>query len=149
MVAPAYVVPLSVIVVVTGSILTGCSTPVAVQAPALTSQCEPILAAAPIRVLGELQRETAPSDAAALAWGDPPIVLVCGVDVAIAPDAQVLEVNGVAWVAQESADGTIFSTVESDPAVQIRVPATYRPEADVLTELNAAISAGTRASDMS
>lgn len=149
MVAPAYVVPLATFVIVTGGMLTGCATPVAVQAPNLTSQCEPIVAAAPIRVLGELQRETTPTEAAALAWGDPPIVLVCGVDFSREPDAQVLEVNGVAWVAQESPDGTIFTTVEPDPVVQVRVPAAYRPEADVLTELDAAISAGRRASGMS
>ena len=66
----------------------------------------------------------------------PPIVLVCGVEVSVVPGAQVFEVNGVAWSAESSDVGTVFTSVDSEPAVQVRVPVAYRPEADVLLEMD-------------
>jgi len=147
-VAPAYVASVTISAIIAGSALatlgslSGCSRPVAVQAPDISSTsgaCEPILGAAPIRLLGELQRETTPADAAALAWGDPPIVLACGVQFDVPPDAQILEVDDVAWVAQSDDAGTVFTTFEADPVIQVRVPAAYRPEVEALTELSALV----------
>jgi Protein of unknown function (DUF3515). len=137
-VAPAYVVR-SAAIASLSLLLIGCSRPVDVQAPRIDESCEPILAAAPINILGELQRETTPADAAALAWGDPPIVLACGVRFDVPPDAQILEVDGVAWVAQSDDAGTVFTTFEADPVIQVRVPAAYRPEVQALTELSALV----------
>jgi len=137
-VAPAYVVR-SAAIASLSLLLIGCSRPVDVQAPRIDESCEPILAAAPIDILGELQRETTPADAAALAWGDPPIVLACGVRFDVPPDAQILEVDGVAWVAQSDDAGTVFTTFEADPVIQVRVPAAYRPEVQALTELSALV----------
>lgn len=101
----------------------------------MSAECQDVLTNAPIRLLGELQRETTPSDAAAIAWGDPPIVLTCGEQSAIAPDSQVIEVNGIDWAVQSSNSGTVFTTYQSSPTVQLRVPVTYRPEIDALSEL--------------
>jgi Protein of unknown function (DUF3515). len=137
-VAPAYVVR-SAAIASLSLLLIGCSRPVDVQAPRIDESCEPILAAAPINILGELQRETTPADAAALAWGDPPIVLACGVRFDVPPDAQILEVDGIAWVAQSDDAGTVFTTFEADPVIQVRVPAAYRPEVQALTELSALV----------
>jgi Protein of unknown function (DUF3515). len=137
-VAPAYVVR-SAAIASLSLLLIGCSRPVDVQAPRIDESCEPILAAAPINILGELQRETTPADAAALAWGDPPIVLACGVRFDVPPDAQIIEVDGVAWVAQSDDAGTVFTTFEADPVIQVRVPAAYRPEVQALTELSALV----------
>lgn len=151
MVAPAYVVGFATtgILAALAFTLTGCSRPVAVQAPPTTEECEPALAAAPISVLGELQRETTPPDAAAIAWGDPPIVLACGVVREVPPNAQVVEVNGVAWVAQTSDDGTVFTTLEAKPSLEVRVPGQYRPEIEVLTELAGVVTEGAATSGVS
>lgn len=137
MVAPAYVLGYATtgMLAALTMLLAGCSRPVAVQAPDVTQECEPLLAAAPISVLGQLQRETTPANAAAIAWGDPPIVLACGVLVEVAPDAQVVEVDGVAWIAQSSDAGTVFTTADTSPTVQVRVPESYRPEIEALNEL--------------
>jgi hypothetical protein len=139
-VAPAYVASVALGVIVTGSVLGGCARPVAVQGPSVSPACEPVLAAAPIRVLGELQRETTPADTAALAWGEPPIVLVCGVEIDVPADAQIIEVDQVAWVAQSNDAGTVFTTFEAEPAIQVRVPAAYRPEVQALADLGDSIS---------
>lgn len=120
--------------------MAACSAPVSVQAPSMTSRCEDILSDTPIRLLGELQRETTPRDAAAIAWGDPPIVLACGVDDSTPPDAQVITVDGVDWVAEQSDAGTIFTTFGREPTLQVRVPAEYRPEVDAVAELTPSLS---------
>ncbi|MGA0208635.1 MAG: hypothetical protein ACO3YU_02620 [Candidatus Nanopelagicales bacterium] len=119
--------------------LTSCSRPVAVQAPTLGPGCESIMAAAPIRLLGELQRETSPRNAAAIAWGDPPIVLVCGVARSTLPDAQVIAVDGVEWIAESTDAGTVFTTLVGDPVLQVRVPVDYRPEIDALAEITSVL----------
>lgn len=142
MVAPAYVVRVVGFGLAIGVAVTGCSRAVSVQAPPVSADCEQVLAAAPIRVLEELQRETTPAEAAAVAWGDPPIVLVCGVQVEVAPDAQVIEVNGVEWVAQVVEEGSVFTSFRTAPTIQVRVPAAYRPEAEVLTDLADIVSEG-------
>jgi len=93
------------------------------------------LAAAPIRLLGELQRETTPREAAAVAWGDPPIVIVCGIEFETPPDAQVLTIEGIDWVAEMTEAGSVFTTVSTQPTVQVRVPVAYRPEIDAVVEI--------------
>lgn len=113
----------------------GCARPVAVDAPPRSDECAETLASTPIRILGELQRETSPADVSAVVWGDPPIVLVCGIDSSIPADAQVINVNGIDWVAQTSTEGTVFTTFDRSPTLQMRVPSAYRPEAEALTEL--------------
>lgn len=142
MVWSAYVLR-STLPVITAAIaiglLTSCSRPVAVQAPPVSADCASLLSAAPIRLLGELQRETTPRDAAAIAWGNPPIVFVCGVSAPIAADAQVITIEGVDWVAEQTQQGTVFTTLDFQPTLQIRVPAAYRPEIDAVADVTPAL----------
>ena len=101
----------------------------------MTDECASIVSRAPIRLLGQLQRETNPADLAAVAWGDPPIVLVCGVDHTRPPDAQVITVGDVDWVAESTDAGTVFTTLDAKPTLQLRVPVHYRPEIDAVSEI--------------
>ena len=135
MIAPAYVLRGALIVTVSAIALSACSRPVAVQAPGTSAACESFLSAAPIRLLGELQRETTPKEAAAIVWGDPPIVLVCGIDHDAPPDAQVITIEDVDWVAEETDAGTVFTTLSLTPTIQMRVPVDYRPEIDAVVEI--------------
>ena len=113
-----------------------------VDAPPTSSACEQILANTPIKLLGQLQRETQPSDAAAVAWGDPPIVLACGVEPITSPTAQVVAVDSIEWIASPVGenDGTVFTTVDTSPVLQVRVPAAYRPEIDAVVDITATLS---------
>ena len=122
-------------------VLSGCSTAVVVDAPPTSSACEQVLADAPIKLLGQLQRETQPSDAAAVAWGDPPIVLACGVEPITSPTAQVVAVDSIEWIASPIGenDGTVFTTVDTAPVLQVRVPAAYRPEIDAVVDITATL----------
>lgn len=123
--------------------LAACSSAVSVQAPAVSEPCEAVLAGAPISLLEELQRETTPVAAAAIAWGDPPIVMACGVDSRITANAQVIALEGVEWIAENTEDGTVFTTFNRTPVVQLRVPSKYRPEIDAVSGLNALIDEST------
>jgi hypothetical protein len=87
-----------------------------------------------------------------VAWGDPPIVLVCGISTSPAPDAQVITIDGVDWITEESEAGTIFTTAPSaarsdatnpNPTLQLRVPAHYRPEVNAVVELTSKIASQT------
>jgi hypothetical protein len=120
--------------------LAACSRPVAVQAPSMGPACETVMAQAPIRLLGQLQRETSPRDAAAIAWGDPPIVLVCGVQRSTPIGAQVIAVDGVEWIAEPTDAGTVFTSLAGDPVLQLRVPVNYQPEIDAVAEITTALS---------
>lgn len=79
----------------------------------------------------------------AAAWGDPPIVLRCGVP---HPDglkrsSPCLEIEDVGWFSQERADGYVFTTIGRGTYVEVRVPAAYAPESGALVDLGRAIEA--------
>jgi hypothetical protein len=86
--------------------------------------CRRALADAPATVLG---RPRTPLDVrGALAWGDPQIVLRCGLSAPGPTTAQCLEVNGVDWVIDDpDADPVVFTLFGRSPAVDVSVPAAY------------------------
>jgi hypothetical protein len=75
------------------------------------------------------------------AWGDPPIVVRCGVSVpsALRPDSQLVTVNGVDWLPEQTDAGYRFTTVGRLANVEVTVPATYAPEGDALVDLAGSI----------
>ncbi|WP_164519533.1 DUF3515 domain-containing protein [Nocardioides ferulae] len=106
--------------------------------------CESVLDALPDRLADHEEREVRPDGALARAYGDPAIVVVCGVgepegfDVGSACE----EANGVGWYFPESqfddqdAD-IVLTAVDHTPRMQVLVPGDYRPEgvAAVLAQL--------------
>lgn len=121
--------------------LTACSGAVDVEPPAPSgpalAACQDLLDSLPKSVADQDRRDIRPSDALAAAWGDPAIVLRCGVvePAALTPDAQLVEVNGVAWLAQELTAGYRFTTAERAVFVEVDVPDDYAPEGAVLVDL--------------
>ncbi len=88
------------------------------------------------------------------AWGDPPIVLRCGVGTP--PDYELFSacqrVAGVDWYAPEDqiADqGTevVLTTIGRSPAVEVTVPAELRPPDGVLVDLAPALRARSRVTE--
>ena len=76
-------------------------------------------------------------DRLAGAWGDPPIILRCGVEkpAALKPDSQCHEVNNVGWLAEEQPDGWLFTTIGRKYYVSVEVPSDYDPAADALADV--------------
>lgn len=82
----------------------------------------------------------------AASWGDPRIVLRCGVatPAAYRPESELVVVDDVSWLAEEQESGYTFTAVGRTPQVEVYVPSTYAPEVNPLVDLAEAITAGTR-----
>jgi hypothetical protein len=146
-------------VALVGTLAVGCSSDVEITAPGPTgiavSQCRDLISQLPGHVAGQDARGVTPSDAPAAAWGDPAIVLRCGVDrpPALRPDSSCFVVNGVGWLTTQ--DGrplsgdepvtgeVVFTTIGRSAYVEVTVPPAYQPPADALVDLSSAISAAT------
>lgn len=89
-----------------------------------------------------VRRDHEPAISTAATWGSPPIVLRCGVPLPAEyrSDAQLFEVNEVAWLAVEGEGGYFFTTVDRVAHVEVAVPDDYTPEAAALADLAAAIT---------
>jgi Protein of unknown function (DUF3515) len=129
--------------------LAGCADePVTLDSPPTSTEdlaaCEEFLDDLPRRLAGEEKRKVNPAAALGRAWGDPAIVVRCGVDVPAEFDqTSACEVaDGVGWFVPEAqiedqdAD-LVFTAVGYRPIVSTSVPADYRPEgsAAVIAEL--------------
>ena len=127
-------------------LVAGCAGPVQVAEPTLDppgrATCDAVLAALPDQVLESTTRPTRPG-VLSRAWGDPAIVLRCGVPdpPGLTPTSECVEVNGVGWFREQAEGGTLFTTIGRAVAVEVGVPAGYAPEVDVLVDLAAAIDA--------
>ena len=84
----------------------------------------------------------------AAAWGDPQIVLRCGMATpsAYRPESQMVVVNDVAWLPEEQEKGYLFTAVGRTPQVQVWVPDTHSPEINPLVDIAETMKAQTQVS---
>jgi hypothetical protein len=110
--------------------------------PGADEACAGLLEDLPEVVADAVTRDIEPAELPAAAWGQPPIVLRCGVGLPpeYQPDAILTEIDGVAWLPAEGIGGSFFSTVDRDPIVEVAVPDDYDP-ATVLGDLGPTIAA--------
>lgn len=125
----------------------GCSSVVGVIPPAdvdpATAQvCADFVDALPDTVSGQASQETDPPSPLTAAWGDPVIVVRCGVErpAALEPSSQLTSVNGVDWFVEELTGGYLFTTYGRQAYVEVTVPNDYSPEIGAVTELSAAVA---------
>jgi len=112
--------------------------------------CEALVEDLPGRVSDQPRRETEGNPLGA-AWGDPAIVLRCGVGTPSGYDkfAACQVANGLGWfvpdgeIADQS-DDLVMTTIERSPRVEVVVPAEHRPPAAVMVDLAEAIKQHTR-----
>ena len=118
-------------------LLAGCGGAVEVDAPDLSAtereRCDALLDDLPEELFGQERREVDPADAPAAAWGDPPVVLLCGVDTPEEYDqfAACSPIGGAGWFMPDSQlrerTGPVEITAMSHtPRVQLVVPAEQR-----------------------
>ena len=137
------------------ALLVGCSSdlgPVEVDAPPPAPQdrdpCRRLLGSLPELVADQEARSVAPDDALAAAWGDPAIVLTCGVG---RPEgfkriSTCTTVNGVDWfIPEEQLDVSepvdlTMTTVNREQYVEVRLPAEYWPPATALADLSGPVA---------
>jgi hypothetical protein len=130
--------------------------PVDVAAPPSGSAaaCAALAGGVPATLLKKEAREVSPADAGA-AWGDPAVVLSCGVEMPkeFTPGASCEEINGVGWYvptdqfADDRLDLTLY-TIGRSPTVRVEIPSDYRGDvaftADALSTLAPAIKKHTK-----
>lgn len=112
--------------------------------------CPALLAALPSRVADQPRRRTSGTTYAA-AWGSKAIVLRCGVGRPADYDkfSACQRANGVDWfvpekVMEDQSADVVMTTIGRSPAVEVRVPASYRPATAPMVDLAKAIRAHTR-----
>ena len=130
--------------------LAGCARSVAVPPPtpsptgSSARECAQLWAALPGTLEGQSRRATEPDGVTTTAaWGDPPIVLRCGVGRPedMAPTSEAVEIDGVAWFPQELTAGYRFTTTGLGTRVEVTVPDAYAPETGPLVDLSPVIAA--------
>ncbi len=109
-------------------------------------ECADLVDALPRLVLQQEAREVEPADAPAAAWGDPAVVLRCGVErpVQLEPSSPCLIANHVGWLADEGGDSVVvFTTIGRSTYVEVTVPTVYEQPGGALAELAPAVSSST------
>ncbi len=129
----------------------GNAVPVAVPAAASKSaqaQCAALTKAAPQSVDNEKRRDTHPASPLTAAWGNPAIILRCGV-----PEPEILRpgsktynptadegyFNGVAWLIEKTTDGYRFTAAQRAVYVEVDVPSAYSPQTNAVIDLSPAV----------
>jgi Protein of unknown function (DUF3515) len=124
--------------------------PVEVAAPEqsepTTRACEELVDALPDEVDGVERREVEPDTGTTAGWGDPAIVLHCGVPEP--PGFNELSAcqitNGVAWwIPDEQITGQavdiVMTTIGRSPGVEVSIPAEHFPPAETMVDLAGAV----------
>ncbi len=129
-----------------------------VDAPPLSGSdaqaCATLVEALPDAVSDQPVRSIESDDGYAAAWGDPAIVLRCGVPAPEGFDefASCHVANGVGWFVPEDQVGNqdadvVMTTIGFEQNVEVVVPARYRPPAAVMVDLAAPINQSIREPD--
>ncbi|RKN38815.1 DUF3515 domain-containing protein [Streptomyces hoynatensis] len=117
---------------------------------AAAEACRALAGALPDRVADRGRAELDEDSPYVAAWGDPAIVLRCGVprperltpgSETYDPASDAVAVNDVSWLLEEQSDGIRFTTTERRVFVEVTVPDDYAPEVNPLLDLAAAVDA--------
>jgi hypothetical protein len=99
--------------------------------------CPDFMASLPDTLAGEERREVTGGDDRVAAWGDPAIVLTCGVPqpADFTRTSTCIEANGTGWFVPDSiltsddqSRDVTMTAVGFRPRVEIRLPGDYRPD---------------------
>jgi hypothetical protein len=105
--------------------------PITVAAPpsnaAAEAPCAQVLSALPVKLgpLAPRAVHTEPDSPFVVAWGDPPVVLRCGVarPAALTPgSSELVFLLGVYWLPVQEKSSTVFTSVDRSVYVEVRVP---------------------------
>ena len=109
--------------------------------PVAAAACTRMATALPDQVRGQSRRTVEPTSDQTAAWGDPPIVLTCGVPrpPELQAETTLLTVDGVDWFVQPLTRGTRFTSTGRVAYVRVEVPEDYTSASDSLSDLNAAV----------
>jgi hypothetical protein len=94
--------------------------------PEAEASCPALMSTLPPELAGEPSRRVQSDSPYAYAWGDPPVVLICGVErpAEFVTGASAIQINGVQWYVDTSdPDSTVWTTVDRPVYVEVTLPA--------------------------
>lgn len=104
--------------------------PLPVEVPPVTPEadahCPALMGSLPLELAGEPSRPVRSDSPYAYAWGEPPVVLVCGVarPAALGPTSPLITVNGVDWLVDTGdPDAVVWTAVDRPVYVRVTVSA--------------------------
>jgi hypothetical protein len=128
--------------------------PVAMPAVALgepqATACRDLFGRLPATLRDRPRRPVTEGPQQNAAYGDPAITMTCGAPaVRIPATADVYLLSGVCWYSQTNGNGTVWTTVDRDTPVGVRVPDSYRAPGQWVIEFSAPVaSALPRSADL-
>jgi len=103
--------------------------PLAVDVPPVTAEadaaCPALMSALPLELAGEKSRPVTSNSPFAYAWGDPPVVLICGVDrpAGFVATSGLIQIDAVLWYVDDSdPDTVVWTAVDRSVYVQLSIP---------------------------
>jgi hypothetical protein len=93
--------------------------------PQADASCPALMKSLPLELSGEQSRRVKSDTPYAYAWGDPAIVLICGVDrpAGYVTGSALIQINGVSfYVDTSNPDATVWTAVDRPVYVQISLP---------------------------
>ncbi|MCW2739870.1 MAG: uncharacterized protein JWR45_292 [Blastococcus sp.] len=108
------------------------------------ASCPALMSRLPLELAGEPSRRVKSDTPYAYAWGDPAVVLICGVDrpAGFVVGVSAIQINGVQWfVDTDDPDTTVWTTVDRSVYVQVSLPASVdsAPVTALTTQIAAAL----------
>jgi hypothetical protein len=94
--------------------------------PEAEAACPALMANLPLELAGEPSRRVQSDSSYVYAWGDPAVVLTCGVDrpAGWTVGVSAMQINGVQWhVDISDPDTTVWTAVDRPVYVEMRLPA--------------------------
>lgn len=113
-------------------------------APTDAALCARLHAALPKKVSDHASREVKPRSELTAAWGDPAVVLTCGVPPPAGlhgSETAPLGINGVAWLEKAGAQTVEYTAVDRGVFVRVSIPKQYQGQSSILIDLSNAVSA--------
>jgi hypothetical protein len=114
---------------------------IAVPVPASSAEiaaiCAQVAPALPATIDGLKRRDATPRSDRTAAWGDPAVIVRCGVErpAALRSTSQLDTVNGVDWLIEERGGGHVFTSVNRAIYVEVTVPAGHDPQVGPLVDV--------------
>ncbi|MGY1722509.1 DUF3515 domain-containing protein [Blastococcus sp. SYSU DS0533] len=96
-----------------------------VLGPEAEQSCTALLGNLPLELAGEPSRRVQSGTPFVYAWGEPPVVLTCGVErpAGWTVGASAIQINGVQWhVDTSDPDATVWTAVDRPVYVEVRLP---------------------------
>lgn len=135
--------------------------PVSVEMPVIGDDetaviCRALLAQSPDEVVDHEARGIEPAgdeDAdgiseVAAAWGDPALVMRCGVDeVEVADTDVVYQWGETCWAVEEGDDADVWTSLDRQVPVEVMVPAAYEQSGELVSVLSPVVGEAVPASD--